>query len=168
MAAQLIGDCVARVLDANGWNAKREFYYNDAGVQIENLALSTQARIKGIAPDQDGWPEGGYRGEYIADVARAYMAGASVDLEGSTVVGAKDPDDMQAIRRFAVAYLRNEQNLTWPRSVSTSTSTSWKARCTPTARLPKRWPSCRRPATPMRKAARCGCAAPTSVTTRTA
>ena len=109
--AAAIGDCVARVLDANGWNAKREFYYNDAGVQIENLALSTQARIKGIAPDQDGWPEGGYRGEYIADVARAYMAGASVDLEGSTVVGAKDPDDMQAIRRFAVAYLRNEQNL---------------------------------------------------------
>ena len=102
---------MARVLDANGWNAKREFYYNDAGVQIENLALSTQARIKGIAPDQDGWPEGGYRGEYIADVARAYMAGASVDLEGSIVVGAKDPDDMQAIRRFAVAYLRNEQNL---------------------------------------------------------
>ncbi|KAG1399596.1 hypothetical protein G6F59_013304 [Rhizopus arrhizus] len=109
--AAAIGDCVARVLDANGWNAKREFYYNDAGVQIENLALSTQARIKGIAPDQDGWPEGGYRGEYIADVARAYMAGASVDLDGSTVVGAKDPDDMQAIRRFAVAYLRNEQNL---------------------------------------------------------
>ncbi|MFH7397010.1 arginine--tRNA ligase domain-containing protein, partial [Pseudomonas syringae group genomosp. 7] len=62
--AAAIGDCVARVLDANGWNAKREFYYNDAGVQIENLALSTQARIKGIAPDQDGWPEGGYRGEY--------------------------------------------------------------------------------------------------------
>lgn len=109
--AAAIGDCVARVLDANGWNAKREFYYNDAGVQIENLALSVQARVKGIAPDQDGWPEGGYRGEYIADVARAYMAGASVDLEGTLVVGAKDPQDMQAIRRFAVAYLRNEQNL---------------------------------------------------------
>ncbi|WMJ71383.1 arginine--tRNA ligase [Stenotrophomonas sp. 24(2023)] len=109
--AAAIGDCIARVLDANGWNAKREFYYNDAGVQIENLALSVQARARGIAPDQDGWPENGYRGEYIADVGRAYLAGASVELEGTTVVGAKDPQDLDAIRRFAVAYLRNEQNL---------------------------------------------------------
>ena len=109
--AAAIGDCVARVLDANGWAAKREFYYNDAGVQIENLALSTQARVKGIRPDDAGWPEGGYRGDYIADVAKAYMAGDSVDLEGTLVVGAKDPDDLAAIRRFAVAYLRNEQNL---------------------------------------------------------
>ena len=109
--AAAIGDCVARVLDANGWNAKREFYYNDAGVQIENLALSTHARIKGIKPDEPGWPESGYRGDYIQDVADAYMRGASVDLEGTRVVGAKDPDDMAALRRFAVAYLRNEQNL---------------------------------------------------------
>ena len=109
--AAAIGDCIARVLDANGWNAKREFYYNDAGVQIENLALSTHARAKGIKPDDAGWPEGGYRGDYIQDVADAYLRGASVDLEGTTVVGAKDPDDMAAIRRFAVAYLRNEQNL---------------------------------------------------------
>nr|WP_197974148.1 arginine--tRNA ligase [Stenotrophomonas sp. CFBP 13725] len=109
--AAAIGDCVARVLDANGWNAKREFYYNDAGVQIENLALSTHARVKGIKPDEPGWPEGGYRGDYIQDVADAYMRGASVDLEGTMVVGAKDPDDMAALRRFAVAYLRNEQNL---------------------------------------------------------
>nr|WP_276540841.1 arginine--tRNA ligase [Stenotrophomonas chelatiphaga] len=109
--AAAIGDCIARVLDANGWNAKREFYYNDAGVQIENLALSTHARAKGIKPDDAGWPEGGYRGDYIQDVADAYLRGASVDLEGTTVVGAKDPDDIAAIRRFAVAYLRNEQNL---------------------------------------------------------
>ena len=109
--AAAIGDCIARVLDANGWNAKREFYDNDAGVQIENLALSTHARAKGIKPDDAGWPEGGYRGDSIQDVADAYLRGASVDLEGTTVVGAKDPDDMAAIRRFAVAYLRNEQNL---------------------------------------------------------
>lgn len=109
--AAAIGDCIARVLDANGWNAKREFYYNDAGVQIENLALSTQARLMGIKPDEAGWPEGGYRGDYIQDVADAYMQGASVDLEGTPVVGARDPQDMSAIRRFAVAWLRNEQNL---------------------------------------------------------
>ncbi|WP_312315994.1 arginine--tRNA ligase [Stenotrophomonas sp.] len=109
--AAAIGDCLARVLDANGWNAKREFYYNDAGVQIENLALSTQARAKGLKPDDAGWPEAGYRGDYIQDVADAYLAGAKVELEGHTVVGERDPDNLDAIRRFAVAYLRNEQNL---------------------------------------------------------
>ncbi|MCW4456532.1 arginine--tRNA ligase [Flavobacterium sp. MXW15] len=109
--AAAIGDCLARLLDANGWAAKREFYYNDAGVQIENLALSVQARAKGLKPDDAGWPESGYRGDYIQDVADAYLAGASVELEGHSVVGARDPDNLEAIRRFAVAWLRNEQNL---------------------------------------------------------
>src|SRR3546814_15589657 len=68
--AAVIGDCIARVLDANGWHVRRKFYYNDAGVQIENLARSVQARAKGLTPDDDGWPEDGYRGDYIADVAR--------------------------------------------------------------------------------------------------
>ncbi len=108
--AAAIGDSLARLLDANGWNAKREFYYNDAGVQIENLALSVQARAQGLTPDSEGWPDAGYRGEYIADVAKAYLAGETVDLEGHLVTGARDPQDIQAIRRFAVAYLRNEQN----------------------------------------------------------
>ncbi|MGA6180743.1 MULTISPECIES: arginine--tRNA ligase [Stenotrophomonas] len=108
--AAAIGDCLARLLEVNGWNAKREFYYNDAGVQIENLALSTQARAKGLKPDDAGWPEAGYRGDYIEDVAKAYLAGATVELEGHSVVGERDPDNLDAIRRFAVAYLRNEQN----------------------------------------------------------
>ena len=69
--AGAIGDCIARVLAANGWDAKREFYYNDAGVQIDNLARSTQARALGKVPDGEGWPEDGYRGDYIADVAQA-------------------------------------------------------------------------------------------------
>ncbi|EIL88408.1 arginine--tRNA ligase [Rhodanobacter sp. 115] len=106
-----IGDCLSRLLDASGWNVKREFYYNDAGVQIANLAISVQARARGIAPDDAGWPEGGYRGDYIADVAQAYLAGASVEADGQTVTGAKDPDDLDAIRRFAVASLRHEQDL---------------------------------------------------------
>jgi len=108
--AGAIGDCIARVLEANGWNAKREYYYNDAGVQIENLALSTQARARGFKPGDAQWPESAYNGDYINDVAQAYLSGASVELEGSTVVGSQDPDDLDAIRRFAVAYLRNEQN----------------------------------------------------------
>ena len=109
--AGAIGDCIARVLAANGWNAKREFYYNDAGVQIDNLAKSTQARARGVVPDGEGWPEDGYRGDYIADVAQAYLAGDSVEVEGHVVTGEKDPDNLDAIRRFAVAYLRREQNL---------------------------------------------------------
>ncbi|MGH8032341.1 MAG: arginine--tRNA ligase [Luteimonas sp.] len=108
--AAVIGDCIARVLDANGWNVKREYYYNDAGAQIENLALSVQARARGIAPDAAGWPEAGYRGDYIADVARAYLDGASVDVDGHTVAAQGDADDSDALRRFAVAWLRREQN----------------------------------------------------------
>ncbi|GAA0700258.1 arginyl-tRNA synthetase [Dyella sp. SG562] len=109
--AAAIGDCLSRLLDANGWAVRREFYYNDAGVQIQNLAISTQARARGLAPDQAGWPEDGYRGDYIADVARAYMAGESVLADGHTVTGAKDADDLEAIRQFAVASLRREQDL---------------------------------------------------------
>jgi arginyl-tRNA synthetase len=105
-----IGDCIARALAANGWNVKREFYYNDAGAQIANLAISVQARALGKGPDDAGWPEDGYRGEYIKDVAQAYLDGASVEIEGNLIVGAKDPHDLDAIRRFAVAWLRREQN----------------------------------------------------------
>jgi arginyl-tRNA synthetase len=106
-----LGDCVARLLEASGWDVKREFYYNDAGVQIANLAISVQARARGIAPGDAGWPENGYRGDYIADVAQAYLAGDSVTVEGHTVTGAKDAENLDAIRAFAVAYLRREQDL---------------------------------------------------------
>ncbi len=108
--AGAVGDCIARVLDANGWRVVREFYYNDAGAQINNLAISVQARALGKGPDDEGWPEDGYRGDYIKDVAAAYLRGDSVDVEGHTVAGAKDPADLDAIRQFAVAWLRREQN----------------------------------------------------------
>ena len=108
--AAAIGDSIARVLGANGWQVVREFYYNDAGVQIHNLALSVQARCRGIEPDGDGWPADGYRGEYIKDVARAFLERESVHADGEDVVGTADIDDLDAIRRFAVAYLRREQD----------------------------------------------------------
>jgi arginyl-tRNA synthetase len=108
--AAAIGDSIARVLDANGWNVVREFYYNDAGAQIANLALSVQARCRGIEPGDPSWPEDGYRGEYIKDVARAYLDRESVHADGEDVAGAGDVDDLDAIRRFAVAYLRREQD----------------------------------------------------------
>ena len=106
-----LGDCIARLLAANGWDVKREFYYNDAGVQIANLALSVQSRARGITPDSTNWPEHGYRGDYIDDVAAAYLAGDQVTTEGGTITAARDPDNLEAIRVFAVAYLRHEQNL---------------------------------------------------------
>ena len=108
--AGVIGDCIARVLDANGWAVRREFYYNDAGVQINNLALSTQARAKGLKPGDAGWPADAYNGDYIAEVAASYLRGDSIEIEGHVVAGKDDADDLDALRQFAVAYLRREQN----------------------------------------------------------
>jgi arginyl-tRNA synthetase len=108
--AAVIGDCIARALTANGWEVVREFYYNDAGVQIENLARSVQARARGAKPGDADWPADAYNGDYIAEVAAAYLRGDSVDIEGHLVTGKHDADDLDAIRRFAVAWLRREQN----------------------------------------------------------
>jgi len=107
----VIGDCLSRLFDATGWNVQREFYYNDAGVQIANLAISVQARARGVLPDDSNWPENGYRGDYIADVARAYLDHEPVVADGETVIGEGDVDNLDAIRRFAVASLRREQDL---------------------------------------------------------
>ncbi len=106
-----VGDSLSRLLAATGWDVSREFYYNDAGQQISNLALSVQARCRGLEPADPHWPEDGYRGEYIVDVAQAYLRGDRVDAEDQHVVGAGDPNDLDAIRKFAVAYLRREQDL---------------------------------------------------------
>ena len=108
--AAAIGDTLARLFGATGWKVYREFYYNDAGAQIGNLALSVQARIRGIEPDGEGWPADGYRGDYIKDVAKDFLAGASIDAEGERITANRNPDDLDAIRRFAVAWLRREQD----------------------------------------------------------
>lgn len=106
-----VGDCLCRVLHAAGWQVTREFYYNDAGQQIDNLARSVQLRCKGLTPDDPEWPEDGYRGDYIIDVARAYMAREPVEADDQHITGAGDAEDREAIRHFAVAYLRREQDL---------------------------------------------------------
>ncbi len=105
-----LGDTISRLLAATGWDVTREFYYNDAGAQIGNLALSVQARCLGIEPDDSRWPADGYQGEYISDVARAYLAGETIESGDQHVTAAGDPKDLEAIRRFAVAYLRREQD----------------------------------------------------------
>ncbi len=106
-----VGDCLARLLDANGWDVTREFYYNDAGAQIDNLAVSVLARCKGIATDDARFPENGYRGEYIADIAAAFLAKQTVVADDMKVTASGDINDEAAVRHFAVAYLRHEQDL---------------------------------------------------------
>jgi len=105
-----IGDTLCRLLEATGWAVSREFYYNDAGQQIVNLALSVHYRCQGIGPDNPSWPADGYQGDYIKDIAGAYMARETVDAGDQHITAAGDPLDMEAIRRFAVAYLRREQD----------------------------------------------------------
>ncbi|MEO8417270.1 MAG: arginine--tRNA ligase [Methylophilaceae bacterium] len=106
-----VGDCLARLLEANGWAVTREFYYNDAGVQIDNLTKSVQARCKGLTPEDAGWPEDGYRGDYIDDVAKAYLAKQTVIADDMQVTATGDIADLNSLRHFAVAYLRHEQDL---------------------------------------------------------
>jgi arginyl-tRNA synthetase len=107
-----LGDALANVLGSQGYDVHREFYYNDAGVQIQNLAISTQARARGLKPGDPGWPEAAYNGEYIADIARDYLNGETVAArDGEPVKGAGDVEDLEAIRKFAVAYLRHEQDM---------------------------------------------------------
>ena len=93
-----LGDAIAALLEAQGFAVTREFYYNDAGAQIEKLTLSVQARARGIRPGEAGWPEEGYNGEYIEDIARDYLSNNG------------DTADVEAVRKFAVAYLRAEQD----------------------------------------------------------
>ena len=105
-----IGDVLCRLMAATGWDVCREFYYNDAGVQIDKLSLSVQARCLGIEPGDPRWPLEGYQGEYIKDVAAAYLKGETASAGDQQVTAAGDPEDLEAIRHFAVAFLRREQD----------------------------------------------------------
>jgi arginyl-tRNA synthetase len=107
-----LGDAICHLFDAVGYDVNREFYYNDAGNQIENLAISVQARARGIEPDHQDFPQDGYKGDYVLDVARDYLDKKRVQAsDGLAVEGLGDPNDIEAIRRFAVAYLRREQDI---------------------------------------------------------
>jgi arginyl-tRNA synthetase len=96
-----LGDAIAALLEWTGWRVTREFYYNDGGVQIANLADSVQARIREQRGQAAPLPEGGYHGEYIREIAERYLAGHPQDPDGA---------DLDAVRRFAVQQLREEQD----------------------------------------------------------
>ena len=97
-----LGDAISSLLEWSGWKVSREFYYNDAGVQIENLALSTQARVRELRGAPLAIPDGGYHGAYIAEIAQRYVEEHPDDAAG---------DDLDAMRAFAVQALRDEQDL---------------------------------------------------------
>ncbi|MCV6903135.1 MAG: arginine--tRNA ligase [Achromobacter xylosoxidans] len=107
-----LGDALCRLYDAIGWDVTREFYYNDAGNQIENLAISVQARARGLTTDSPEWPADGYKGDYILDIARDFQAGKTLQAsDGEPVTATGNIDSLEDIRAFAVAYLRREQDL---------------------------------------------------------
>lgn len=107
-----LGDAMSSLFDAQGYDVTREFYYNDAGVQIATLATSVQARAKGLKPGVEGWPESAYNGDYIQDIANDFIAKKTVSAsDGVPVTASGNIDDIESIRTFAVAYLRREQDL---------------------------------------------------------
>ena len=106
-----LGDALCNLFASQGWQVHREFYYNDAGVQIATLANSTQCRLKGLKPGDAAWPESAYNGDYIPDIADAFRQKATVKADDREFTASGDPDDLDSIRQFAVAYLRHEQDL---------------------------------------------------------
>jgi len=106
-----LGDAICNLYTTQGWDVYREFYYNDAGVQIGTLATSTQLRAKGFKPGDPEWPEAAYNGDYIQDIANDYLAKKTVHSDDREFTASGDVDALDDIRLFAVAYLRHEQDL---------------------------------------------------------
>ena len=106
-----LGDAICKLYATQGWEVYREFYYNDAGAQINTLAQSVQARARGHKPGHPAWPQAAYNGEYIADIAADFMARKTVRSDDREFTASGDVDDLDGMRLFAVAYLRHEQDL---------------------------------------------------------
>ena len=106
-----LGDCICNLLQSQGAEVLREFYYNDAGVQINNLGLSVQKRLQGFKPGDAQWPEQAYNGEYIADIAADFADRKTVRADDRSFTASGDVNDLAGITQFAVAFLRHEQDL---------------------------------------------------------
>jgi arginyl-tRNA synthetase len=96
-----VGDTLATLLEWQDWRVHREFYYNDAGAQITNLGRSVQARIRQLQEPDAPFPEDGYHGEYIRELAGAYREAFPDDPRAN---------DLEEITRYAVKALRAEQD----------------------------------------------------------
>jgi arginyl-tRNA synthetase len=105
-----IGDCLARLFQASGWSVTREFYYNDTGEQINNLTQSVQASCQNIPTDDPKFPTDGYHGDYINDIAQAFLSMETIECQGQSIKASGKVEDTKSIQDFSVAYLRNEQD----------------------------------------------------------
>jgi len=114
-----LGDAICNLFATQGFNVYREFYYNDAGVQINTLAKSTHMRAQGFKPGDEGWPvdpenpesKAFYNGDYIQDIATDFLARKTVAADDRAFTASGDVNDVEGMREFAVAYLRHEQDL---------------------------------------------------------
>ena len=106
-----LGDAICNLFETQGWSVWREFYYNDAGVQISTLTSSTRSRLLGFKPGDAQWPESAYNGDYIADIAAGFTARQTVKADDREFTASGDIEDIEGILQFAVAYLRHEQDL---------------------------------------------------------
>ncbi|QHE74941.1 arginine--tRNA ligase [Hydrogenophaga sp. PBL-H3] len=106
-----LGDAICSLFQTQGWSVHREFYYNDAGVQIATLGTSTHLRAQGFKPGDPQWPDNAYNGAYIADIAADFLAKKTVTADDRAFTASGDIDDLDGMRQFAVAYLRHEQDL---------------------------------------------------------
>ncbi|MBQ4431584.1 MAG: arginine--tRNA ligase, partial [Synergistaceae bacterium] len=97
-----VGDSVARILKFTGWDVQREYYVNDSGLQIETLGRSTRARYLEILGHESEFPENGYKGAYIYDLAREV-----IDAEGEKFVDAPDAESLEYFKTYAAQRIMN-------------------------------------------------------------
>lgn len=95
-----IGDVLANALDFCGYDVTREYYYNDAGGQMEMLTRSVLARYQQLLDPEYPFPDDGYKGDYIKEVARRVF-----DREGDKYAGKDDRETMEFFRPLAVLWM---------------------------------------------------------------
>ncbi len=106
-----LGDVLSNLMRTQGWNVCREFYYNDAGVQIQTLTESVRLRIKELLGEAITFPENGYQGLYIKDIAKDFLDKKTIRTrDGQEITASGDVEDVDSIRAFSVGYLKNEQD----------------------------------------------------------
>jgi arginyl-tRNA synthetase len=99
-----VGDTIARLLGFTGHEVSREFYVNDAGIQIGKLVDSIEARFQQLHGHEVAVPEGGYHGEYVSELARA------LEQEYGDRLGAGwGSDERQWVRDYALGRIEQEQ-----------------------------------------------------------
>ena len=144
------GDALAALLAHSGHAVEREYYLNDAGSQVRLFAESIAARMRGAEP-----PEDGYAGEYVAELGAELAAGGA------------DADDLDALERLGTEAMRVRIQATLERFGVDFDTWSSERELRESGALERTLDACARAGTPTRARAPCGCARPSSATTRT-